>query len=104
MSKHLDVPPERAADEPASLRGGLSVRITGIVFWGMVLAGLLIVLVTIQAWEEDLKDIPKAYLAEVALTLQEQLEASPELRPGRVQAPPLCLMKCATNMASPPSN
>ena len=91
MSKQPDALPERAADEQASFKGGLSVRITGIVFWGMVFAGLLIVLVSIQAWESGLKGLPKAYLAEAALTLQDRLEANPGLRPGRVSTPPALL-------------
>ncbi|MBT9540477.1 EAL domain-containing protein [Thiobacillus sp.] len=74
-----------------SVHGGLPARITGIVFWGMVLAGLLIVLVTIQAWEADLEDAQSAYLAEAALTLQAQLESRPEPRPAGGAKPPAIL-------------
>ena len=70
--------PQDASGEQAPVNGGLPARITGIVFWGMVLAGFLIALVTIQAWETDLDNAQSAYLAEAALTLQTQLEARPD--------------------------
>ena len=70
------------------MHGGLPARIAGIVFWGMVLAGLLIAVVTIQAWEKDLEAARPAYLAEAALALQTQLESQPALRPsGRAKFP-----------------
>ncbi|MDP2028156.1 MAG: hypothetical protein Q8K12_00755 [Thiobacillus sp.] len=82
---------QQVTGERVFVKGGLPARITGIVFWGMVLAGLLIVMVTIQAWEADLKNVPPAYLARTALTLQAQLEASPGQRPGLVSNPPAVL-------------
>ena len=57
----------------------------------MVLAGLLIVLVTIQAWEADLEDAQSAYLAEAALTLQAQFESQHALRPIGSAKPPAIL-------------
>lgn len=77
--------------ERVSVNGGLPTRITGIVFWGMVLAGFLIALVTIQAWEADLDKAQSAYMAEAALTLQTQLDARPDLRPGGRAKPPVVL-------------
>jgi diguanylate cyclase (GGDEF)-like protein/PAS domain S-box-containing protein len=77
--------------ERSPVNGGLPARITGIVFWGMVLAGFLIALVTIKAWETDLGNAQSAYLAEAALTLQTQLDARPGLRPGRGSMPPAML-------------
>ncbi|MDO9220408.1 MAG: EAL domain-containing protein [Thiobacillus sp.] len=73
------------------MNGGLPTRITGIVFWGMVLAGFLIALVTIQAWEADLEKAQSAYMAEAALTLQTRLDAHPDLRPGGSAKPPVML-------------
>jgi len=74
-----------------SVHGGLPARIAGIVFWGMVLAGLLIAVVTIQAWEKDLEAAQPAYLAEAALALQTQLENRPALRPAGRAKPPAIL-------------
>ncbi|OGU22261.1 MAG: hypothetical protein A2580_07485 [Hydrogenophilales bacterium RIFOXYD1_FULL_62_11] len=74
-----------------SVNGGLPTRITGIVFWGMVLAGFLIALVTIQAWEADLEKAQSAYMAEAALTLQTRLDARPDLRPGGTTKPPVVM-------------
>jgi len=85
------MPPQHASGRAVSVNGGLPMRITGIVFWGMVLAGFLIALVTIQAWEADLKNVQSAYLAEAAFTLQTQLDARPDLRPGRSAKPPVAL-------------
>jgi diguanylate cyclase (GGDEF)-like protein/PAS domain S-box-containing protein len=73
------------------VHGGLPARIAGIVFWGMVLAGLLIAVVTIQAWEKDLEAAQPAYLAEAALALQTQLESRPALRPAGRAKPPAIL-------------
>ncbi|OYW37736.1 MAG: hypothetical protein B7Z35_09315 [Hydrogenophilales bacterium 12-61-10] len=80
-----------AHEAPFSIYGGLPARITGIVFWGMVLAGLLIVLVTIQAWEADLEDAQPAYLAQAALTLQAHLESRTERDPAGQSKPPAIL-------------
>ena len=90
VSKDADSLPLEVSQKGTTFKGGLPVRITGIVFWGMVLAGLLIVLVTVRAWDEDLKALPQAGLAESALALQQLLEANPALRPG-LQTPPALL-------------
>ena len=94
-------PPQHASGERVSVTGGLPTRITGIVFWGMVLAGFLIALVTIQAWEADLKNMQSAFLAEAALTLQTQLDARPDLRPGRSAKPPVALDEMRAMVRSP---
>jgi diguanylate cyclase (GGDEF)-like protein/PAS domain S-box-containing protein len=87
LNARLDALQGRAAASPADIGGGLSVRITGIVFWGMVFTGLLIVLVAFQAWEKDLQDVAEVDLAEATLELQQQLDADPGLRPGRSPVP-----------------
>ena len=49
-----DVPRKKSGD---IVSGGLPVKITGIVFWGMVLVGLLIAFIMLESREQELASL-----------------------------------------------
>ena len=74
------------AQNPNGIGGNLSIYITGIAFWGMTLAGLLIAAMAMRSWDQELDNHFEANNAQVVLALMESLAGKPH-NPGQAQPP-----------------
>lgn len=69
--------PGLALREKAS--GSLSMRITGIAFWGMTLSGLLISLMAMRSWDQNLDTRFAMHLAKAENLVRDELARHPEM-------------------------
>ena len=72
----------------AAVAGNLSLYITGIVFWGMTLAGLLIAVTAMRSWDAGLNARVRAEAVNAELAIRDALARVPAERPqGTSPAP-----------------
>lgn len=71
------------AQSPAGMRAGLATRITGIVFWGLIIVGLVLAFIISKGIEQELLDEYGSETRHLAMHLNELIAA--QASPGQVQ-------------------